>query len=58
MTDDRKHGCYSCNGEYDDAGYGMWMCIDGSLYGPCESELCGGVCELYGSCTCACHDPI
>lgn len=32
-----------------------WMCIDGSVYGPCEYEACGGVCEYKHDCECACH---
>ena len=55
MSEYVKTQCYTCTGEYDDAGYGMFMCIDGYVYGPCESELCGGVCELYGTCSCVCH---
>jgi hypothetical protein len=32
-------------------------CIDGSVYGPCVSEYCGGVCEFVGDCDCTCHQP-
>jgi hypothetical protein len=31
---------------------GMWRCVDGDVYGPCSSGLCGGVCEYDGRCTC------
>lgn len=26
-----------------------------SVYGPCESALCGGVCEFWDYCKCWCH---
>lgn len=29
-----------------------WMCIDGTLYGPCGDDNCGGVCTHYGQCQC------
>ena len=35
---------------------GEWIsCCYGAIYGPCEYETCGGVCEYKGQCTCACH---
>lgn len=43
-----EHRCDGTDGE-DTA------CIDGTLYGPCSSEHCGGVCEYVGACGCACH---
>lgn len=30
-------------------------CIRGIVYGPCESEYCGGTCEMEGTCTCPLH---
>ncbi len=33
----------------------LWRCIDGTVYGPCGSEYCGGVCEHVGACDCDCH---
>lgn len=39
---------------------GYYMCIGGAIYGPCEDEYCGGVCEeTWGACTkgdCACKE--
>ena len=37
---------------------GDWQaCCDGAIYGPCEDDNCGGVCEYKGDCTCSCHRP-
>lgn len=33
----------------------FYACIDGAIYGPCEYETCGGVCEYEGDCKCSCH---
>jgi hypothetical protein len=30
----------------------FWRCLDGDVYGPCSSDMCYGVCEYDGSCTC------
>ena len=38
------------------AGGGFWLCINGEVYGPCEHEGCGGICEAAGACKCSCHD--
>lgn len=40
-----------------DCGYdGEWTaCCNGAVYGPCEDENCGGVCEYKGDCECPCH---
>jgi len=40
-----------------DCGYdgGWWACFDGSVYGPCEWDDCGGLCEYKGDCECSCH---
>lgn len=39
---------------------GDYMCLNGRIYGPCESEFCGGVCDdTFGTCTaddCACEE--
>lgn len=32
-----------------------WACIEGRVYGPCESEWCYGVCESVGACDHECH---
>jgi hypothetical protein len=32
-----------------------WMCIEGTVYGPCGHESCGGLCEPTEACGCACH---
>lgn len=35
-----------------------YRCISGWVYGPCDHELCGGVCESLDTCTsddCACQ---
>lgn len=35
---------------------GDWTaCINGFVYGPCEDENCGGVCETTGECDHSCH---
>jgi hypothetical protein len=31
------------------------LCIDGTLWGPCESEYCDNPCEPYYECDCECH---
>lgn len=36
----------------DDTGYD---CVDGRVYGPCESEYCSGSCVYFDECTCDCH---
>lgn len=33
----------------------LWICLDGEIYGPCENENCGGMCESAGKCDCECH---
>lgn len=35
-----------------------YLCIEGRIYGPCDSEHCGGVCEDHGDCKgeCACGE--
>ena len=47
-----------CPCGHDLSGY--YMCINGLVYGPCENEYCGGVCEANGpDCThpdCACKE--
>lgn len=36
---------------------GDWLdCCNGTVYGPCEDEGCGGVCEPKRECTCECHE--
>jgi len=48
MTGPERHVCQGTDGEWT-------MCLDGRLYVPCESELCGGACEDGGDCICPCH---
>ena len=43
--------CSSCTDSDNDEE----LCIDGMVYGYCSSDLCYGVCELYGTCPCTCH---
>lgn len=38
----------------DTDGFEM-ACIDGDIYGNCESEHCYGACEKYYKCECPCH---
>lgn len=36
-----------------------YLCINGVIYGPCDHENCGGVCEDAGTCAsdgCACRE--
>lgn len=33
----------------------IYMCIEGVVYGPCESPECGGYCEATDDCGCPCH---
>lgn len=39
---------------------GYYMCLNGRIYGPCEVEECGGVCDdTWGVCAsddCACAE--
>lgn len=39
---------------------GDYMCLNGRIYGPCDSEFCGGVCDdTHGTCKadgCACEE--
>jgi len=33
-----------------------YFCIEGRVIGPCESDLCGGICTFAYDCDCAvCH---
>ncbi len=32
------------------------QCIDGRVYGPCDSERCGGACSYAGRCDCELHE--
>lgn len=32
-----------------------YACIRGNVYGPCDSDYCGGVCTLDGRCSCPLH---
>lgn len=41
-----------CTCPHDD----WWACIDGGVYGPCESEHCYGVCQYEGLCNCPLHE--
>lgn len=37
----------------------LYLCIGGRIYGPCDHEYCGGVCEFYADCKgdgCACEE--
>jgi hypothetical protein len=34
---------------------GSIVCMDGTLFGPCENEYCAGECEPAGDCVCRCH---
>ncbi len=31
-------------------------CIDGTIYGPCDSEYCSNPCDPYYDCDCECHE--
>ena len=48
--------------EWCPCGHGhpdLYRCIAGRVYGPCDDENCGGVCEWTGDCTspdCACNN--
>lgn len=47
-------GCEDCDPEYRNDT--MYMCINGEMYGPCESEYCQGWCEAsWYRCECTCH---
>jgi hypothetical protein len=53
--------CYSCDPDPDKimkAEYDWVKCLDGMVYGECTSDLCYGVCELWGRCPCECHSHI
>lgn len=32
-----------------------FMCVEGTVYAPCESEYCYGSCQPAGDCDCSCH---
>lgn len=50
--------CLSCDDE-DGRGWDrMRGCINGTIYGTCDDERCGGFCEDMGECGCDCHDTI
>jgi hypothetical protein len=36
----------------------MWVCIEGTVYGPCSYPECGGVCEATEECECDCHESL
>jgi len=42
-----------CPDAYIDDGW--FDCVDGMVYGPCESEYCQGSCEAHHECVCGCH---
>lgn len=50
------HVCIDKDGNTNDGE--MWRCIDGRVFGPCDSEYCYGVCEFKGNCTCECHSEV
>jgi len=39
----------------DDTTHDWDLCIEGTIYGPCVHENCGGMCEPQESCSCSCH---
>lgn len=47
-----EHICDSdgriCDGDWHD-------CIRGTIYGPCEHDSCGSVCEPVDDCKCECR---
>lgn len=47
--------CTCPGGPNDPYDGGLEACIEGTVYGECENENCGGVCESYGTCTCPLH---
>lgn len=53
LTDPTVFGC-ECRREADD--YPDEGCIDGSWYGFCSSDMCGGMCDFQGTCPCPCHN--
>jgi len=34
----------------------IYMCVEGTVYGPCDSPDCGGYCEATRDCACLCHE--
>lgn len=46
--------CLSCH-ETEEGWDVETGCINGTIYGPCEHEHCGGFCVDVGSCECRCH---
>lgn len=44
----------------EDGEPGLLMCLNGSIYGPCGDEFCGGICDdSHGTCKSldGCCDP-
>ena len=57
MSGDRTK-CRSCVDSDSDQWDNLWDeegCLDGEVYGYCSSDLCGGLCESFGTCPCTCH---
>lgn len=50
--------CLSCADQVTVDAHPEWEdtgCLDGEVYGPCESEFCGGLCDFVRRCGCPCH---
>lgn len=49
MTAAEKHICEDTDEDYV-------VCIEGEVFGYCDSEFCTGGCDPQGKCYCKCHD--
>lgn len=47
--------CNSCLDVMDDRYNDDEGCVNGSVYGPCGDDNCGGCCEYCWPCDCTCH---
>jgi len=41
--------------QHDCTSSDFTVCLDGTLYGPCEHPCCNGDCTDVGPCECECH---
>ena len=54
--EERIKQCKKCEDEFMNSNEWAIVCLNGKLYGPCESEYCHGACEYEGECRCKCHE--
>lgn len=57
MSENRpnEESCTCPGGPNDEFDGEVEVCIQGTVYGYCESEFCGGGCDDKGACYCPMH---